>query len=335
MGIVLGLTGENCAGKGTVAAYLEKKGFYYYSLSDVIREELAAEGAQVTRDNLIAKGNFLREKFGPAVLAEKTLLKLQDDRNYVIDSFRNPKEAEAFKKAKPNFFLLYITAPSDVRFERMKTRGRESDPKSFEAFKVIEEKERSSASGRHQNLDASRKLADRAIANEADFPALYDVVDRTLADLSKEFRVDRPSWDEYFMNIAKMAASRSNCIKRKVAAVIVRDKRIMSTGYNGTPRGTRNCNEGGCPRCNNFGKSGEGLEECLCSHAEENAIVQASYHGIPIANGTLYSTFSPCLLCAKMIINAGLKEVVYSSEYSVSETASKLLREAGVMVRKV
>jgi len=334
MGIVLGLTGENCAGKGTVAAYLEKKGFYYYSLSDVIREELAAEGAEITRDSLIAKGNFLREKFGPSVLAEKMLLKLQDDRNYVVDSFRNPSEAEAFKKARPNFFLLYVTAPADVRFERMKSRARESDPKTFEAFKTIEEKERKSSSDRHQNLDASQKQADRRIDNAADFPALYDLIDRTLADLSKEFKVDRPSWDEYFMGIAKMASTRSNCIKRKVAAVIVRDKRIMSTGYNGTPRGVRNCNEGGCPRCNNFTQSGQGLEECLCSHAEENAIVQASYHGIPIANGTLYSTFSPCLLCAKMIINSGLKEVVYSADYSVSETASNLLREAGVLLRK-
>ncbi len=334
MGIVLGLTGENCAGKGTVAAYLEKKGFYYYSLSDILREELAAEGAEITRESLIAKGNFLREKFGPAVLAEKMLLKLQDDRNYVVDSFRNPHEAQAFKKTRPNFFLLYVTAPADVRFERMKTRGRESDPKTLEAFKTIEEKERKSASDRHQNLDATRGLSDRTLLNEADFPALYDVIDRTLADLSKEFTVDRPSWDDYFMGIAKMASTRSNCIKRKVAAVIMRDKRIISTGYNGTPRGCRNCNEGGCPRCNNFGQSGAGLEECLCSHAEENAIVQASYHGIPIAQGTLYSTFSPCLQCAKMIINAGLKEVVYSSEYSVSETASKLLREAGVLLRK-
>lgn len=335
MGIVLGLTGENCAGKGTVAAYLEKKGFYYYSLSDVIREELAAEGAQITRDSLIAKGNFLREKFGPAVLAEKTLLKLQDDRNYVVDSFRNPGEVQAFKKACKNFFLIYVTAPSDLRFERMKSRGRESDPRTFEAFLTIEEKERQSASDRHQNLEACKNLTDRRLDNVADFPALYDLVDRTLADLSAQFKVDRPSWDDYFMGIARMAATRSNCIKRKVAAVIVRDKRIISTGYNGTPRGVRNCSEAGCPRCNNFSQSGAGLEECLCSHAEENAIVQASYHGIAIANGTIYSTFSPCLLCAKMIINAGLKEVVYSSDYSVSETASKLLREAGVLLRKV
>ncbi len=334
MGIIIGLTGENCAGKGSVAEYLQKKGFYFYSLSDVIREDLAAGGTPITRDALISKGNALREAKGPAVLAERTLAKLQDDRNYVIDSFRNPFEVEAFKRTK-NFFLFYVTAPAEVRFERMKRRGRESDPQTLEAFKVIEEKERKSASATNQNLEACQNLCDRRVSNGADFPALFDAVDKALAEISKDFKVDRPTWDEYFMSIAKMVASRSNCIKRKCAAVIVRDKRIVSTGYNGTPRGVRNCNEGGCPRCNSFAQSGASLEECLCSHAEENAIVQASYHGISIKDGILYTTFSPCLLCAKMIINAGIKEVIFSSEYSVSETASKLLKEAGVLLRKV
>jgi dCMP deaminase len=132
-----------------------------------------------------------------------------------------------------------------------------------------------------------------------------------------------------------VVASRSNCIKRKVAAVIVKDKRIISTGYNGTPRGVRNCNEGGCPRCNSFAESGKNLEECYCSHGEENAIVQASYHGISIKNAVLYTTFSPCLICTKMILNAGISEVVYNAEYPLGEGPLKLLREAGVIVRQV
>ncbi|HLD76395.1 MAG TPA: deaminase [Candidatus Norongarragalinales archaeon] len=313
MGIVLGLTGENCAGKGTVADYLQKKGFYYFSLSDAIREELAASGKEVTRESLIDTGNFLREKFGPAVLAERTFSKMQSDRNYVVDSFRNEAEVNLFRTKLKNFFLLYVTAPSEMRFERMKRRGRESDPKTYDAFLRIEEKERKSASSLHQNLDACKSVSEKTLLNAADFSSLYDRVDHVLGELSKDFVVDRPSWDDYFMGIAKMVASRSNCIKRKVAAVIVKDKRIVSTGYNGTPRGVRNCNEGGCPRCNNFFPTGHGLEECLCSHGEENSIVQASYHGISIKEGVLYSTFSPCLLCAKMIINSGIKEVVFSN----------------------
>ena len=109
---------------------------------------------------------------------------------------------------------------------------------------------------------------------------------------------ERPDWDEYFMEIAKVVALRSNCSRRHVAAVIVKDKRIISTGYNGTPRGIKNCNEGGCPRCSGHAPSGTGLEECICSHGEENAIVQAAYHGICVKDATLYTTFTSTGLAA-------------------------------------
>lgn len=143
----------------------------------------------------------------------------------------------------------------------------------------------------------------------------------------------RPSWDQYFMDIAHVAASRGNCLRRQVAAVLVLDRRIISTGYNGTPRGVKNCCDGGCPRCNSDVPSGKNLTECLCSHAEENAIVQAAYHGIAVKGATLYTTYSPCLQCAKMIINAGICEVVYHNRYSIDTTSLALLHEAGVIVR--
>lgn len=143
----------------------------------------------------------------------------------------------------------------------------------------------------------------------------------------------RPGWDQYFMNIAHVAASRGNCSRRQVAAVLVRDCRIISTGYNGTPRGVRNCCDGGCPRCNSDTPSGTNLSECLCCHAEENAIVQAAYHGIAVKGATLYTTYSPCLQCAKMIINAGIREVVYHTRYTIDNVSLALLHEAGVIVR--
>ena len=150
-----------------------------------------------------------------------------------------------------------------------------------------------------------------------------------------EKKKSRPSWDRYFMDIAQVAANRSNCCRRHVAAVIVRDKQIISTGYNGTPRGIKNCSDCGCPRCNSDIPSGEGLGQSLCSHAEENAIVQAAYNGIKVKGATLYTTFSPCLLCAKMIINAGIVEVVYHQRYSIDDVSMALLKEAGVKVRPV
>lgn len=143
----------------------------------------------------------------------------------------------------------------------------------------------------------------------------------------------RPDWDHYFMDIAQVVAIRGNCSRRQVAAVIVKDCRIISTGYNGTPRGIKNCFDGGCPRCSSDTPSGHDLTSCVCSHAEENSIVQAAYHGISVKDSTLYTTFSPCLQCAKMIINSGIKEVVYHQEYTIANQAFDLLQEAGVVVR--
>ena len=136
------------------------------------------------------------------------------------------------------------------------------------------------------------------------------------------------------MDIAHVVSTRGNCSRRKVAAIIVRDQRIVSTGYNGTPRGITNCFEGGCSRCASDAPSGESLGECICAHAEENAIVQAAYHGISVRDGTIYSTLSPCLMCTKMIINAGIKEVVFETEYHFTEQARKLFSAAGIVCRK-
>ena len=144
----------------------------------------------------------------------------------------------------------------------------------------------------------------------------------------------RPEWDEYFMDIAQVVSMRGNCSRRKVAAVIVSDRRIISTGYNGTPRGIDNCFEGGCPRCSSSASSGENLGECICAHAEENAIVQAAYHGISVRDSTLYCILSPCLMCTKMIINAGIMEVVYETEYHFTEQAQILFKKAGVKCRQ-
>jgi dCMP deaminase len=150
----------------------------------------------------------------------------------------------------------------------------------------------------------------------------------------KPKQLKRPGWDAYFMSIAHVVATRGNCIRRQVAAIIVKEHRIVSTGYNGTPKGIRNCCEGGCPRCAGKSPSGANLGECICSHAEENAITQASYHGISINGATLYCTMSPCLICAKMIINSGIKKVIYEQEYQFSRQTKRLFAEAGIVCRR-
>ena len=145
----------------------------------------------------------------------------------------------------------------------------------------------------------------------------------------------RPDWDTYFMNIAHVVKTRGNCSRRQVAAVIVKDRRIIATGYNGTPRGVRNCFEGGCRRCAGDAPSGTDLGECICCHAEENAITQAAYHGTSVRGGMMYVTISPCLTCAKMIINAGIAEVIYDGDYRFTVQTEALLGEAGVACRRI
>lgn len=144
----------------------------------------------------------------------------------------------------------------------------------------------------------------------------------------------RPSWDEYFMRIARVVASRSDCVRRQVAAILVKDRRVIATGYNGTPRGAPNCSGSGCPRCASDAPSGTRLDECLCLHAEENAILQAAYHGTSVNGAVLYCTASPCLLCTKKIINSGVVEVVYDARYSIDERSMALLHDCGIVVRR-
>ena len=146
--------------------------------------------------------------------------------------------------------------------------------------------------------------------------------------------MSRPSWDEYFMKIAHVVASRSTCIRRKVGAVLVRDKRILTTGYNGAPSGLAHCEDIGCLRDQRQVPSGERHELCRGLHAEMNALLQAAIHGVRVAGASLYCTSSPCSLCAKMLINVGVKRVYIDGEYP-DELARDLLNDAGVVVQRL
>lgn len=145
--------------------------------------------------------------------------------------------------------------------------------------------------------------------------------------------VDRPTWEDYFMEITSLVAKRSTCLRRQVGAILVIEKRILATGYNGAPSGLAHCLEIGCLREKNQIPSGERHELCRGLHAEQNAIIQAAYHGIRIKGATLYCTNLPCIICTKMIINAGIKEVIYASGYA-DPLAQEMLLEAHISMRQ-
>ncbi|EWH18168.1 Dcd1p [Saccharomyces cerevisiae P283] len=183
--------------------------------------------------------------------------------------------------------------------------------KSHLRFKIVNEDRR----GRRQSL----------INNITTQLKILDDKEKQMAPLM------RPSWDSYFMKLATLAASRSNCIKRRVGCVIVRECRVIATGYNGTPRHLTNCFNGGCPRCND-GDS-RNLHTCLCLHAEENALLEAGRDRVG-QNATLYCDTCPCLTCSVKIVQTGISEVVYSQSYRMDEESFKVLKNAGITVRQ-
>ncbi|HUX47476.1 MAG TPA: dCMP deaminase family protein [Desulfosporosinus sp.] len=141
----------------------------------------------------------------------------------------------------------------------------------------------------------------------------------------------RPSWNSYFMQLASVVAERSTCLRRRVGAVMVKEKQILSTGYNGSPSGLLHCDEIGCLRQILNVPSGERTEICRAVHAEQNAIVQAAKHGVAITGADLYTTLQPCVLCTKLLINVGIKRVVYLEAYP-DQLAAEMANEAGLML---
>jgi dCMP deaminase len=330
--MIVGVAGLNGSGKGEIAAYLEERSFVALSLSDFLRDELRRRGLAETRERMIAIGREVREVEGADALARRAVATMRPDRNYVVDSIRHPAEVEALRRADSGFVLIWVEADEGIRQERIRLRARTGDPKELAVLRELEARELGGGDASLPQLLAVREMADEILRNEGSIESLGNAVREILA---KGLYFERPGWDEYFMRVALVVASRSNCVKRKVAAVVTLDRRIISTGYNGTPRGVRNCNEGGCRRCNSFGRGGADLGECVCSHGEENAITQAAYHGVSLKGATIYTTFCPCLLCTKMIINAGIVEVVYNSDYPLGDISLSLLHEAAVSSRKI
>ena len=185
--MIIGLTGKNASGKGEVATYLKAKGFVYYSLSDVIREEAAKMGIERSRDNLIDLGNNLRKKFGPDYLAKeindkiKQQLKAKKSQNFVVDSIRSPYEAKELIKNK-GFILIGVDAPIELRFKRLLERNRAGDAKTLEKFKQQEQRE-NLKNDTNQQLDATFGMAKKVIVNNSTLKELHNKIDKLLKSL--------------------------------------------------------------------------------------------------------------------------------------------------------
>ncbi len=332
--MIIGVTGMYCSGKDTVAEYLEKKGFTHFSLSDLIREELGRRGIEVTRDNLIRVANELRTEFGHGVLGERALLKMKEkDGDFVISSIRHPGEVKALKK-HGHFFLIEVRAPLNQRFVRIKKRDREKDPKTLSELKAKEKLE-SQESGPGQQLTNVIKMANSVIVNDSTRKKLQGKTDRMLADLKKKAAkmpvYVRPTWDEYFMGIVDAVSKRATCDRGRTAVVIVKNKRILSTGYVGSPIGLPHCDDVGHKMKKTIHEDGRVSQHCVrTNHAEVNAIALAARNGVAIDGGTLYCKLAPCYTCAKMVINAGIKRIVCQKRYHGDTESWGMFKKAGI-----
>lgn len=309
--VILGLIGLPSAGKKTIATELcSNHGFECI--------EIIAEGS--SPDIGFLNINSTTVKTVCKTMDEAADLAMSNwTKNYVILGLKYSEDLIELFKKKPLFVMMQVQAPTLLRFQR---------------------------SGSNQLLEQFVSIDDTYLADPG-FTKLQEVckivlsndasLDELRGSLGKLNLNDpkwiRPAWDFYFMSLANLASQRSNCMKRRVGAVIVSDCKVVATGYNGTARNLKNCSDGGCPRCNGNAKCGQSLDNCLCLHGEENALLEA---GAQRCHGaTIYSTSTPCLGCTKRIIQVGIKRVVFDIEYSLDHNSKDLFDEAGVKLEKL
>jgi dCMP deaminase len=260
---------------------------------------------------------------------------------WVTTDILNTEDLDSFSR-RPFFLLISVDAPVTVRWRRSVLRGKPGAVSGVDEDAAKPEKQAEALDAFVTRSDAQlydvedgqlplmSRASVRLLNTSSDIARLFATLGKL--DLLNEDRL-RPSWDTYFMALASLAAQRSNCMKRRVGCVLAREKRVISTGYNGTPRGLQNCGQGGCGRCNEGHSSGVGLATCLCLHAEENALLEAGRERI--RDGTiLYCDTCPCLTCSIKIAQVGISEVVYSQGYSMDQETARVLREAGVKLRQ-
>lgn len=254
--------------------------------------------------------------------------------NFVTEDITTRAVLEPFLK-RPFVLLVSVDAPTMTRYARYQNRhGPQAAAESLENFVSDDDRVSfgpDSDSVTTAYLFASQHLCHVNVINA--FPSLERLYNHLeLIDLLNVDRL-RPSWDSYFMKLAALASHRSNCMKRRVGAILVKDHSIIATGYNGTPYGVPNCNEGGCRRCNEgVPRSVDGFEECLCIHAEENALLEA---GRERGKGcVIYCNTCPCLKCTIKIVQNGIREVVYNLSYKMDASSARVFEIAGVKLRQ-
>ncbi|OCK76414.1 hypothetical protein K432DRAFT_360438 [Lepidopterella palustris CBS 459.81] len=327
--MLIGLCGGICAGKSSIANYLidehHFKRMFLNRTQSIPAVEKSASNTQVPSPET-DRGEDLTFTDVQTLLDFVTLRWRE---RWVTTDIWDENVVDTLLR-RPFFLLVSVEAPVSIRWERFRARcaSRNLTPPLLSEFVLRND------AHLYTPITGLAPLLHRAQVKLLNSTTSLSSLRTSLAalDLPNDVRL-RPSWDQYFMQLADLAAHRSNCMKRRVGCVLVREKRVISTGYNGTPRGMRNCNEGGCARCNEASRVGTDLGTCLCLHAEENALLEAGRERIR-EGSTLYCNTCPCLTCSVKITQVGISEVVYNQAYSVDTKAAEIFASGGVHLRQ-
>jgi dCMP deaminase len=326
--MIIGITGTFGAGKGEIVNILKQKGFAYYSCSDYLREELRKQGKEITIPNLAGLGNSIREQYGNGEIVKRLLGEIKEE-NTIIDSLRHPEEINELKKSD-KFILIGVDANIGIRYERIRARNRNEDNLSFEEFVQEEEKQKTNF-GYTMQLHNCLELADHKIENNGTLEELNKKLEEIYKEISEKEEYIRPSWDEYFMEVARTIAKRGTCSRGRSGCVIARNKQILVTGYVGSPKGLPHCDDIGHQFKKTIHEDGNTTNHCVRTvHAEQNAICQAAKLGVSIEGATLYCKMTPCRVCAMLIINSGIKRVVCEKRYHVGGESEEMFKQAGI-----
>ncbi|KAK5168864.1 Deoxycytidine monophosphate (dCMP) deaminase [Saxophila tyrrhenica] len=326
--MLIGICGGICAGKHSVQDYLiEHHAFKPLRLQRTSSTPSVEKSA--SEANVPGLGEDASALSFPSPEALLDFVTKHWQEHFVTTSIYDEHTVEIFAN-RPLFILVHVDAPISVRWQRFKNRCAAAalTPPTLEQFVLRNDEHLYSPSSGLASIASRAQI--KLLNNTTSLPSLHASL--TTLNLPDPSRL-RPTWDHYFMTLASLAARRSNCMRRQVGCVLVREKRVMATGYNGTPRNITNCNEGGCPRCNSGQAGGTSLTNCLCIHAEENALLEAGRERVG-PGAVLYCNTCPCLTCTIKIIQVGITEVVYSRSYYMDVDAAKLLQQAGVKLRQ-
>lgn len=315
--MLIAISGTLASGKTEVARHLTFQGFKLVAVG----EASALNGSAST-----SQSSDLESQSFPNIDDLLDYVTANWRQNFVISHIEGMDDLQKLQK-RPFFLHISIDAPLLLRHKRhcLKSEG----SLTTEEFTIKSDDLLFNPS--NPLIEINNQAHIKIINTTTSLKSLY--VKLSELDLLNPERL-RPSWDSYFMRLADLAALRSNCMKRRVGCVIVKDNRVVATGYNGTPRHLTNCNEGGCPRCNQGQGSGAALSTCLCLHAEENALLEAGRDRIAGDTSILYCNTCPCLTCSIKIVQSGIKQVIYAQSYSMDEHSHRVMSEAKIILRQ-